>query len=42
MSFMKDSVIHKKSYAFALRIIRLYSFLIDQKEYILSKQLLRS
>ena len=39
---MKDSVIHKKSYAFALRIIRLYSFLIDQKEYILSKQLLRS
>lgn len=32
-----------KSYAFALRIIRLYQFLVsEKKEYVLSKQLLRS
>lgn len=38
-----ENVISKKSYAFAIRIIRLYKFLIeDKKEFILSKQLLRS
>jgi four helix bundle protein len=38
-----ENVIAKKSYAFAIRIIRLYKFLIeDKKEFILSKQLLRS
>ena len=32
-----------KSYAFALRIIKLYKYLIyEKKEYVLSKQLLRS
>ena len=32
-----------KSYAFALRIIRVYKYLItEKKEYVLSKQLLRS
>ena len=32
-----------KSYAFALRIIKLYKYLItEQKEYVLSKQVLRS
>ena len=32
-----------KSYSFALEIIKLYKFLVnDQKEYVLSKQLLRS
>ncbi len=39
---MKDSIIHTKSYAFSLRIIKLYSFLIEKKEYVMSKQLLRS
>lgn len=40
---MKDNVIVEKSYAFALRIIKLYKYLIsEQKEYMLSKQVLRS
>ena len=40
---MKESVILDKSKAFALRIIKLYNYLNDQKcEYHLSKQLLRS
>jgi four helix bundle protein len=38
-----ENVIANKSYAFALRMIRLYQFLSEQKkEYVLSKQLLRS
>ncbi len=40
---MKDNIIQIKSKAFALRIIRLYRYLIEtKKEYVLSKQLLRS
>lgn len=40
---MKENVIQIKSYAIALRIVGLYKFLVeDKKEYILSKQLLRS
>lgn len=39
----KDNLIVQKSKAFALRIIKLYTYLCnDKKEYILSKQLLRS
>lgn len=39
----RDNVIHAKSYAFAIRIVNAYKFLADsQKEFILSKQLLRS
>ena len=39
----KENVVADKSYAFALRIIRLYKFLIgEKKEYVLSKQVLRS
>ncbi|QNF33553.1 four helix bundle protein [Adhaeribacter swui] len=39
----KENVICDKSYAFALRIIKLYKYLtLEQKEFILSKQLLRS
>ena len=38
----KDNLIQKKSFNFALLIISLYKELIKQKEYILSKQLLRS
>ena len=38
----KDNVIVDKSKAFALRIIKLYKYLCDEKkEYILSKQLIR-
>ncbi len=37
------NVVATKSYAFAIRIINLYKFLIqDKKEFVLSKQLLRS
>ena len=40
---MEDNVIQNKSKAFALRIIRMYKWLIqEQKEFVLSKQCLRS
>jgi four helix bundle protein len=40
---MKENVIKDKSFAFAIRIVKVYQFLCEQKkEYILSKQLLRS
>lgn len=40
---MKDNLVQQKSYAFALRIIKLYSYLTEnKKEYVLSKQILRS
>ena len=43
MNESKDNIIVKKSYSFALAVIKLYKFLaIDKKEYILSKQILRS
>lgn len=39
----KDNIIVDKSKAFALRIIRLYQYLCNEKnEYVLSKQVLRS
>ncbi len=39
----KDNVIKEKSYAFALRIIKLYKYLCKEKnEFVLSKQILRS
>ena len=38
----RDSVVMNKSYAFALRVIKLYKYLVyEKKEYVLSKQLLR-
>ncbi|MBW2163424.1 MAG: four helix bundle protein [Deltaproteobacteria bacterium] len=40
---MKKNIVKEKSFAFALRIIKLHRFLQDEKrEYVLSKQLLRS
>ncbi|MEK7202933.1 MAG: four helix bundle protein [Patescibacteria group bacterium] len=40
---MKDNIIKTKSYKFAIRIINLYKYLtVNKKEYILSKQILRS
>ncbi len=40
---MKENIIKIKSFAFALKIIKLYQFLTESKrEFILSKQLLRS
>jgi four helix bundle protein len=38
-----DNVIQIKSYAFALKIVKIYQFLIEEKkEFVLSKQLLKS
>jgi four helix bundle protein len=40
---MEESILKKKSYAFAIRIVRLYQFLIsEKKEFVLSKQVLKS
>lgn len=38
----KDNLIVNKSFDFSLLIIALYKYLTDNKEYVLSKQLLRS
>jgi len=38
----KENIIVKKSYAFALEIVSLYKYLVEKKEFVLSKQLLRS
>lgn len=39
----QDNIVLDKSFAFAVRIVRLYKHLCsEQKEYVLSKQLLRS
>ena len=40
---MAKSILCEKSYAFALRIIKLYKYLCsEKKEYVLSKQILKS
>ena len=40
---MKENIIQIKSYAFAVRIVKVYQYLCEEKkEYVLSKQLLRS
>jgi len=39
---LAESIIQRKSFAFALKIIDLYIQLQEQREYVLSKQLLRS
>ena len=40
---MKENIVKNKSFAFAIRIVKLYQFLCNnKKEFVLSKQLLRS
>lgn len=40
---MKENIVKDKSYAFAIRVVKLYKYLIDtKKEFVLSKQFLRS
>jgi four helix bundle protein len=40
---MKGNITYEKCYAFAIRIVKAYRYLIDdKKEFILSKQLIRS
>lgn len=39
---MKESILKEKSYAFAIRIVKLYQYIVsEKKEYVLIKQLLR-
>jgi four helix bundle protein len=38
----KNSICREKAFHFAIRIVKLHRYLNDQKEYILSKQILRS
>ena len=39
---VKDNIILNKSFEFAIRVVKLYKYLCDEKkEYVLSKQLLR-
>jgi four helix bundle protein len=37
-----ENLVQEKSYLFALRIIRLYKYLVTRGEFVLSKQILRS
>ena len=39
---MAESIIQKKSFAFALIVVKLYRKILAQQEYVISKQLLRS
>ncbi len=39
---MKENLVKDKSYRFALRIIELHKCLVDAKEYVISRQLLKS
>ncbi len=40
---VRENILKSKSYAFALRVVKLYKYLTAQhKEYVLSKQVLRS
>jgi len=38
----KDNIIREKTYQFSLKIIKLYQNLCEQREFVLSKQLLKS
>jgi four helix bundle protein len=43
MSKKTENIVATKSYAFALRVIKLYKYLVsEKKEFVLSKQILRS
>jgi four helix bundle protein len=40
---MKENVLYEKSLKFAIRMVRLYQYLVnDKKEFVMSKQLIRS
>lgn len=40
---MRENVVKTKSFLFAIRVVKLYQYLcLDKKEFVLSKQLLRS
>jgi len=39
---VRENILKSKSYAFALRVVNMYKYLCSNKEYVLSKQVLRS
>ena len=39
---MSDSIVGEKSFRFAVRVVNLYKFLQEKKEFVLSQQILRS
>ena len=39
---MKNNIIQARSFAFSLQLIEMYKQMIEQREYVLSRQLLRS
>lgn len=39
---MRENVIKTKSFAFALKVVKTYKILLNKREFILSKQMLRS
>jgi len=40
---MRENVVKSKSFAFAIKVVKLYQFICnDKKEFVLSKKLLRS
>ena len=39
---MKENIVREKSMLFAIRIVNLYKFLCEKKEYVLSKQILKA
>jgi len=40
---MRDNIVKTKSFSFAIKIVKLYKYLVEtKKEYILSKQVIRS
>jgi four helix bundle protein len=41
MNETKENIVVTKSYAFALKVVELYKYLTEKKEFVLSKQLLR-
>jgi four helix bundle protein len=38
----EESIVQQKAFAFAIRIVKLYQFLTKKREFVLSKQILRS
>lgn len=39
---MGKSIVGDKAFAFAIRVVKLYKLLCERREYVLSKQMLRS
>jgi len=39
---MSESIVKSKSFAFAVKVVNFYKILCDRKEFVMSKQLLRS